>query len=70
MKQLQQDYEGGNITLKPLVQRLRSWEAHLTHGDTHRMRRKLFDAYAFRRNDQAAAECEQLGGRVEDLQDD
>jgi hypothetical protein len=33
MKQLQRDYEGGSITLKPLVQRLRSWEAHLMHGD-------------------------------------
>jgi retron-type reverse transcriptase len=51
MKQLQQDYEGGTITLKPLVQRLRSWEAHLMHGDTHRLRRKLFDAYAFRQKD-------------------
>jgi retron-type reverse transcriptase len=49
MQQLQRDYEVGHITLKPLVQRLRSWEAHLMHGDTHRLRRKLFDAYAFRR---------------------
>lgn len=48
MKQLQKDYETGTITLKPLVQRLQSWEAHLMHGDTHRLRRKLFDAYSFR----------------------
>jgi RNA-directed DNA polymerase len=48
MKQLQQDYETGLMTLKPLVQRLQSWEAHLMHGDTHRLRRKLFDAYPFR----------------------
>ena len=48
MKQLQHDYETGLITLKPLVQRLQSWEAHLMHGDTHRLRRKLFDAYSFR----------------------
>lgn len=48
MKQLQRDYETGLITLKPLVQRLQSWEAHLMHGDTHRLRRKLFDAYPFR----------------------
>jgi retron-type reverse transcriptase len=48
MKQLQHDYETGLITLKPLVQRLQSWEAHLMHGDTHRLRRQLFDAYSFR----------------------
>jgi retron-type reverse transcriptase len=51
MKQLQQDYETGLITLKPLVQRLQSWEAHLMHGDTHRLRRKLFDAYPFRQRE-------------------
>jgi hypothetical protein len=70
MKQLQQDYEGGTITLKPLVQRLRSWEAHLMHGDTHRLRRKLFDAYAFRRKDEAEAKGERLGGRSQDLEAD
>lgn len=48
MKRLQKDYETGLITLRPLVQRLQSWEAHLTHGDTYRLRRKLFDAYSFR----------------------
>lgn len=68
MKQLQRDYEVGNITLKPLVQRLRSWEAHLTHGDTHRLRRRLFDAYAFRRNEEAAAKRELLEGRIQDLE--
>lgn len=51
MKQLQQDYETGDITLKPLIQRLRSWEAHLMHGNTHRLRRKLFDSYVFRRKE-------------------
>jgi len=51
IKQLQRDYERGNITLKPLVQRLRSWEAHLMHGDTYRLRRRLFDAYGFKRRD-------------------
>jgi RNA-directed DNA polymerase len=51
MKHLQREYAAGNITLKPLVQRLQSWEAHLMHGDTHRLRRKLFDAYPFRREE-------------------
>ena len=49
MQQLQRDYEAGEITLNPLVQRIRSWEAHLMHADTHRLRRKVFDSYIFRR---------------------
>jgi retron-type reverse transcriptase len=51
MQQLQQDYATGLITLKPLVQRIQSWEAHLMHGDTHRLRRKIFDRYVFRRRE-------------------
>jgi RNA-directed DNA polymerase len=51
MQQLQQDYATGLITLKPLVQRIQSWEAHLMHGDTHRLRRKVFDRYVFRRQE-------------------
>lgn len=47
MKQLQRNYETGDISLKPLVQRLQSWEAHLMHGDTYRLRRKIFDHYVF-----------------------
>ncbi len=49
MQQLQQAYEAGDISLKPLIQRLQSWEAHLIHGDTYRLRRKIFDHYVFRR---------------------
>ncbi|MEO1299129.1 MAG: RNA-directed DNA polymerase [Cyanobacteria bacterium J06636_16] len=48
MRQLQREYEVGKITLKPLVQRLQSWEAHLLHGDTYRLRRRVFDRYVFR----------------------
>jgi RNA-directed DNA polymerase len=33
--------------LDELVQRIRSWEAHLLHGDIYRLRRKLFDHYVF-----------------------
>ena len=49
MKQLQQDYEVGKISLKPLVQRLQSWEAHLLHGNTYQLRRQVFNYYVFRR---------------------
>jgi retron-type reverse transcriptase len=47
MRQLQRDYAKGKITFKPLVQRLQSWEAHLLHGDTYRLRQKLFAQYWF-----------------------
>ena len=47
LKQLQKEYAAGKISLEPLVQRLQSWEAHLLHGDTYRLRRKLFDSYSF-----------------------
>ena len=51
MKWLQREYEVGNITLKPLVQRLQSWEAHLLHGDTYRLRGRVFGAYGFKRKE-------------------
>jgi RNA-directed DNA polymerase len=49
LKELQAAYAAGEITLKPLVQRLQSWEAHLLHGDTYRLRHSIFDATVFRR---------------------
>ena len=47
LKQLQYDYRYGQISLKELVQRLQSWEAHLVHGDTYRLRRQIFDHWSF-----------------------
>lgn len=55
LKQLQQDYATGQIDLSALVQRLQSWEAHLMHGDTHRLRRHVFDATVFQKNQIASA---------------
>lgn len=46
-RQLQRDYAAGELTLPDLIQRLQSWEAHLLHGDTHRLRRRLFDQLIF-----------------------
>ena len=51
LKALQRQYEVWEIDLEPLVQRLQSWEAHLMHGDTHRLRRKLFDYWVFVRGE-------------------
>ncbi len=53
MKTLQRQYAAGEIELKPLVQRLQSWEAHLQHGDTYRLRRKVFEQYKFVRGEDA-----------------
>lgn len=47
-RQLQRDFAAGELSLKELVQRLQSWEAHLLHGDTHRLRRRLFDDLVFK----------------------
>jgi len=46
-RQLQQMFRSGELSLPDLVQRLRSWEAHLRHGDTQRLRRRLFDELVF-----------------------
>jgi len=46
-KQLQQAYALGQLSLEDLTQRLQSWEAHLLHGDTYRLRRNIFDALSF-----------------------
>ncbi|EKU96835.1 Retron-type reverse transcriptase [Leptolyngbya sp. PCC 7375] len=47
MKLLQLLYARGEVELAALVQRLSSWEAHLIHGDTYRLRRKIFDQLVF-----------------------
>lgn len=47
LRQMQQDYTAGLISLDDVIQRLRSWEAHLLHGDTYRLRRRIFDTVVF-----------------------
>ncbi|MGB8698676.1 MAG: RNA-directed DNA polymerase, partial [Thermosynechococcaceae cyanobacterium] len=42
LKRLQRDYRRGRIAFPKLIQRLRSWEAHLMHGNTYRLRHTLF----------------------------
>ncbi|MEA5537033.1 reverse transcriptase/maturase family protein [Crocosphaera sp. XPORK-15E] len=48
---LQYDYRYGQISLEKLVQRLQSWEAHLKHGDTYRLRQDIFEHWTFQRQD-------------------
>lgn len=52
LKQLQHAYATGELPLSALVQRLHSWEAHLLHGDTYRLRRQVFDNTGFRRKEE------------------
>jgi retron-type reverse transcriptase len=46
-RELQSDYRYGQISLEKLIQRIQAWEAHLKHGDTYRLRRKVFDSWSF-----------------------
>ncbi len=48
LRQFQYDYAAGSISLADLIQRLRSWEAHLLHGDTQRLRRDIVDQLIFK----------------------
>ena len=57
LQELQHDYAIGALSLADLVQRLRSWEAHLMHGDTHRLRRQVFNSTVFRRNEKGREEA-------------
>jgi retron-type reverse transcriptase len=47
IKTMQQAYGNRRLTVKKLIQRLQSWEAHLKHGDTYHLRRSIFNQYAF-----------------------
>jgi RNA-directed DNA polymerase len=49
LRKLQYDYRYGEISLKDLIQRLSSWEAHLKHGDTYRLRQDIFEYWTFQR---------------------
>ena len=50
LKKLQEDYRQGNITIKQVLQSLKSWEAHLNYGDTYQLKKKIFDKLIFRKN--------------------
>ncbi|MEM6838614.1 MAG: RNA-directed DNA polymerase [Cyanobacteria bacterium P01_C01_bin.120] len=66
MRQLQADYAAGEISLEPLIQRLQSWEAHLLHGDTYRLRRNIFDTTVFRLREEESRKRSQKSGGEED----
>ncbi|MGA0200497.1 MAG: RNA-directed DNA polymerase, partial [Prochlorotrichaceae cyanobacterium] len=49
LKALQVAYAQGKADRSEIIQRLQSWEAHLKHGDTHRLRRSIFNSLPFTR---------------------
>jgi retron-type reverse transcriptase len=49
-KCLQTDYAQGKIDLLKMSQSLTSWVAHLQHGDTWKLRQKIFNSLVFTRN--------------------
>ena len=47
LRQMQRDFHGGKLSVEKLIQRMQAWEAHLKHGDTHQLRKKIFDSWIF-----------------------
>jgi retron-type reverse transcriptase len=47
LRHLQADYQQGEIPLRAVSQSIRSWVAHLEHGDTWRLREKIFESLIF-----------------------
>jgi retron-type reverse transcriptase len=43
LNQLQQDFDLGKITWEQVSQSCQSWDAHLQHGNTYRLRQHIFD---------------------------
>jgi retron-type reverse transcriptase len=50
LKRLQADYADGKIDWLYVSQSLQSWVAHLDHGDTWQLRKKIFSSLVFSRN--------------------
>ncbi len=49
LRLLQARYAGYQAGIPEIVQSIQSWEAHLNHGDTWRLRRQVFDSLVFSR---------------------
>lgn len=50
LKKLQKDFAQGEINVQDIRQSLNSWEAHLKHGDTWRLRQQIFSTLVFTRS--------------------
>jgi retron-type reverse transcriptase len=45
LRLMQEEYAQGKITLLKMSQRRKSWESHLKHGDTWRLRERIFSCF-------------------------
>ncbi len=50
LKRLQTEYADGKIDWSDVSQSIQSWIAHLDHGDTWQLRKKIFSSLVFSRN--------------------
>jgi RNA-directed DNA polymerase len=57
LKRLQRDYRHRRVPFITLIQRLQSWEAHLLHGDTYRLRCAIFKNLWFQHDTLQAIEA-------------
>lgn len=68
LRQMQTDYADGVIGQQEITQSLRSWIAHLEHGDTWRLRERIFASLVFRRGANAGQALPDAARRVVDQQ--
>ena len=52
IKKLKSDYFTYKISLSKLIERLQSWEAHLKHANSYKLRRNIFNKNTFSRTGQ------------------
>ena len=50
LRRLQKAYAKGTVNLDQVIQRMRSWEAHLKYGDTDALREAIFSSTWFVRD--------------------
>jgi retron-type reverse transcriptase len=50
LKKLKNEYFTYKISLSKLIQRLQSWEAHLKHANSYKLRHSIFKYYTFSKN--------------------
>ena len=50
LRQFQADYARGKMNFQDIAHSIRSWQAHLDHGDTHQLQQQLFADLVFSRS--------------------
>ena len=47
LRRLKEDYESDKISRRKVSQSLQSWQAHLNHGNTYQLQKKIFSSLVF-----------------------